>query len=212
MRTHPTPWCVRTQHALKMARKGSSSLAKGKAIAYGPLTRASPRLAAMRARLVANSCPETPVTHAISTPTSSLPIKKCRTFMQAPKEQGVNAISSNHKPEPAPKDANHETTKMDGDEDEDLKEKPKEVPNVEEEEKPDEEDNRVREHLHGEHNPRDHFVNEISESINVLANNDLLRNYRATLVIGTTRSQLQAPLEAAPDHLLQTARPIIAPH
>ncbi|MED6109418.1 hypothetical protein PIB30_033394 [Stylosanthes scabra] len=43
-----------------MARKGSSSLAKGKATAYGPPTQASPRLAAMRARLAASSRPETP--------------------------------------------------------------------------------------------------------------------------------------------------------
>ncbi|MED6153696.1 hypothetical protein PIB30_104601, partial [Stylosanthes scabra] len=90
-------------------------------------------------------------TPAINTPTSSLPIKKrplnkvagegtpkavaksfrrrylriaaiSHTFMQAPMEQGVNAISSDPKPEPAPKDANRETEKMDGDEEEDLKE------------------------------------------------------------------------------------------
>ncbi|MED6149645.1 hypothetical protein PIB30_064533 [Stylosanthes scabra] len=38
-----------------MARNGPSASAKGKAKVYGPPTRASPRLAAMRARLAANT-------------------------------------------------------------------------------------------------------------------------------------------------------------
>ncbi|MED6116725.1 hypothetical protein PIB30_102861 [Stylosanthes scabra] len=127
----------------------------------------------------------TPVTPAINTPTSSLPIKKRplnkvagRTLMQAPKEQGVNAISSDPKPEPALKDANREMAKMNGDKEEDLEEEPKEVPNVEDKGKPEEAGNGAGEHLHGEHDPVTHFANEISESIDVLANNDHLRNLR----------------------------------
>ncbi|MED6116262.1 hypothetical protein PIB30_098481 [Stylosanthes scabra] len=51
-----------------MACIGPSPSAKGKAKAYGPPTRASPRLAAMRARLAANSHPETSAAPVIPTP------------------------------------------------------------------------------------------------------------------------------------------------
>ncbi|MED6112376.1 hypothetical protein PIB30_061168 [Stylosanthes scabra] len=51
-----------------MARNAPSPLAKGKAKVYGPPTRASPRLAAMRARLAANSRPATPDAHATAAP------------------------------------------------------------------------------------------------------------------------------------------------
>ncbi|MED6175337.1 hypothetical protein PIB30_077385 [Stylosanthes scabra] len=193
-----------------MARKGSSPLAKGKGKARGLPTRASPRLVALRSQAAAQNQLGTPVTPAINTPTLSLPIKKrplnkaagegtpkaaakyfrrrylriatiSRTFMQAPKEQGVNAISSDPKLEPAPKDANRETAKMDGDEEEDLKEEPKKVPNVEDEAKLEEAGNGPGEHLHGEYDPVTHFANEISESIDLLANNDHLWNYGGNL-------------------------------
>ncbi|MED6123807.1 hypothetical protein PIB30_052957 [Stylosanthes scabra] len=90
-----------------MARNGPSPSAKGKAKAYGPPTPASPKLAALRARSVANPQPETPTTPAVIAPTPSLPPKKRpsqktagRTFIQAPKEQEVIAVSIDSEPEP----------------------------------------------------------------------------------------------------------------
>ncbi|MED6210191.1 hypothetical protein PIB30_061821 [Stylosanthes scabra] len=50
--------------------------AKGKAKAYGPPTRASPRLTTLRSQAAVQPQPETPVTPGISGPTSSLPPKK----------------------------------------------------------------------------------------------------------------------------------------
>ncbi|MED6116311.1 hypothetical protein PIB30_099126 [Stylosanthes scabra] len=167
-----------------MARKGSFPLAKGKGKAHGLPTRASPRLAALRSQVAAQNQLGTLVTPTINAPTSSLPIKKRplnkaagRTFMLAPREQGVNAISSDPKLGPTLKDANRKTTEMDGDEEEDLKEEPKKVPNVEDEGQPEEVGNGVGKHLHREQDPVTHFANEISESIDVLANNDHLWIY-----------------------------------
>ncbi|MED6149742.1 hypothetical protein PIB30_065538 [Stylosanthes scabra] len=59
-----------------MAWNGLSPSAKGKAKVYGPPTRASHRLAALRSQPVANRQPETPVTPTIGAPTSTLPPKK----------------------------------------------------------------------------------------------------------------------------------------
>ncbi|MED6137817.1 hypothetical protein PIB30_068589 [Stylosanthes scabra] len=53
-----------------MARNGPSPLAKRKGKGYGPPTRESPWLAALRARLAANSYPETPVTPVALAPTA----------------------------------------------------------------------------------------------------------------------------------------------
>ncbi|MED6224574.1 hypothetical protein PIB30_085403 [Stylosanthes scabra] len=51
-----------------LARNGPSPSAKGKDKAYGPLTRVSPRLAALRAQAAANLTPEALVAPAIPTP------------------------------------------------------------------------------------------------------------------------------------------------
>ncbi|MED6200315.1 hypothetical protein PIB30_083864 [Stylosanthes scabra] len=59
-----------------MARNRPCSSAKGKGKAYDPPTRASPRLTALRTQSAVNPLPETPVTPAVITPTSSLPPKK----------------------------------------------------------------------------------------------------------------------------------------
>ncbi|MED6116057.1 hypothetical protein PIB30_096541 [Stylosanthes scabra] len=58
-----------------MDRNGPAPSAKGKAKAYGPPTRASPRLVALRSQSVANPRPEIPVPSNIA-PTPSLPPKK----------------------------------------------------------------------------------------------------------------------------------------
>ncbi|MED6215419.1 hypothetical protein PIB30_113473, partial [Stylosanthes scabra] len=52
-----------------MAHKGSSPSTKGKGKAYGPPTRASSRLAALRSQSAANPPLETPVTPAGIAPT-----------------------------------------------------------------------------------------------------------------------------------------------
>ncbi|MED6113914.1 hypothetical protein PIB30_075261 [Stylosanthes scabra] len=112
-----------------MARNGPSPSANGKAKAYGPPTRAFPRLATLRSQAVANSQLETPVTPANNVPTSSQPPKKRpiqmaisegtskaaarsfrrrsqriaaigRTFFQASEEQEVISVSSDSEPEP----------------------------------------------------------------------------------------------------------------
>ncbi|MED6174435.1 hypothetical protein PIB30_068936, partial [Stylosanthes scabra] len=106
-----------------MAPNGPSPSAKGKGKAYRPPTRASPRLTALRSQSGANPQPKTPVTPVVIAPTPSLPPKKHpiqkaadkgtskaaaqsfrrrsqritaigHTFIQAPKEQEVIAISS----------------------------------------------------------------------------------------------------------------------
>ncbi|MED6137468.1 hypothetical protein PIB30_065298 [Stylosanthes scabra] len=109
--------------------------AKGKAKAYGPPTRASPRIAALRSQSAANPQPETPVTPAVTTPTPTLPPKKRpiqkaagRTFIQTPKEQEVIAISSDSEPELAIKDTIHEIVEMEEDEEEDPEEDSEEAP------------------------------------------------------------------------------------
>ncbi|MED6223309.1 hypothetical protein PIB30_072713 [Stylosanthes scabra] len=110
-----------------MARNGPSPSAKGKDKAYGPPTRASPRLAALRSQKVANSQPEAPIILATNVPSSSLPPKKRpiqkaagkgtskvaaqsflrrsqqisaigRTFFQAFEEQEVIVVSSDFEP------------------------------------------------------------------------------------------------------------------
>ncbi|MED6177734.1 hypothetical protein PIB30_100809 [Stylosanthes scabra] len=79
-----------------MAHSGLSPLAKGKAKAYGPLTRASPRLTPLRSQPVANPHPEALVTPSYyvladrdgpsnTAPTPSLPPKK-RLIQKAPGE------------------------------------------------------------------------------------------------------------------------------
>ncbi|MED6126466.1 hypothetical protein PIB30_078796 [Stylosanthes scabra] len=59
-----------------MACNGPFTSAKGKAKAYGPPTRASPRLATLWSQPAANRHPETPVTLTLGAPTSTLPPKK----------------------------------------------------------------------------------------------------------------------------------------
>ncbi|MED6123254.1 hypothetical protein PIB30_047409 [Stylosanthes scabra] len=112
----------------QMARNRPSPSAKGKANAYGPPTRASPRLTALRSQPAANGQPETPVTPTIGAPTSTLPPKKCpipkktgegtskaasrsfrrrsqriaaigRTFFQEAEKEKVIALSSDSEPE-----------------------------------------------------------------------------------------------------------------
>ncbi|MED6175999.1 hypothetical protein PIB30_083696 [Stylosanthes scabra] len=51
-----------------MARNGPSTSAKGKGKAYGPPTRAFPRLAALRAQAATNPTPETPVAPVVPSP------------------------------------------------------------------------------------------------------------------------------------------------
>ncbi|MED6195770.1 hypothetical protein PIB30_041081, partial [Stylosanthes scabra] len=145
-----------------MARNGPSPSTKGKGKAFGPPTRASPRLAALRSQSAASPQPETPVTPAVIAPTPSLPPKKRpiqkaagegtskaaarsfrrrsqriaaigRTFIQAPKEQEVIAINSYSEPEP-------EIVEKDEDVEEDSEEAPQDagIEEEEEEEDPDE--------------------------------------------------------------------------
>ncbi|MED6201356.1 hypothetical protein PIB30_094146, partial [Stylosanthes scabra] len=54
-----------------MARNRPSLSAKGKTKAYGPPTRASPRLVALRSQSAANSQPEAPVTPAVPGPATA---------------------------------------------------------------------------------------------------------------------------------------------
>ncbi|MED6139567.1 hypothetical protein PIB30_085052 [Stylosanthes scabra] len=79
-------------HLNSMARNGPSPLAKGKAKAYGPPTRAFPRLAALRSQPATNRQPETPVTLTINAPTSTLPPKK-RPIQRAAGEGTLKAAS-----------------------------------------------------------------------------------------------------------------------
>ncbi|MED6224575.1 hypothetical protein PIB30_085404 [Stylosanthes scabra] len=58
-------------YAPMMARNGPSRSAKGKAKAYGPPTRASPRLAALRAQVATIPTLEAPVAPAVPTPPST---------------------------------------------------------------------------------------------------------------------------------------------
>ncbi|MED6139382.1 hypothetical protein PIB30_083291 [Stylosanthes scabra] len=145
-----------------MARNGPSPSAKGKAKAYGPPTRASPMLAALRSQPAANPQPETPVTPTISAPTSSLlpkkrPTQKAvgegtskaaaqsfkrrslriaaigRTFFQPPKNQEAITNSSDTEPEP-------EKVEEAEDMEEDPEEDPVETPQGAEIEEEDEED------------------------------------------------------------------------
>ncbi|MED6137649.1 hypothetical protein PIB30_066918 [Stylosanthes scabra] len=166
MRTHPTPWFVRTQHALKMARNKPHPSTKGKAKAYVPPTRAFPRLVVLRSQPAANPQHETPVTPTISAPTSSLPPKKRpiqkaagegtstiaaqsfrrrsqriaaigRTFFQAPKVQEVISVSSDSEPE---SEMVKEAEDVEEDPKEDAVEAPQEVGIEEEGEEDPEED------------------------------------------------------------------------
>ncbi|MED6194583.1 hypothetical protein PIB30_029961 [Stylosanthes scabra] len=120
------------------------------------ITHHSPRLVALRSQEAAHLQPQAPVTPAISTPTSRLPLKKrpiqreagegtskvvatssrrrsqrlttlSRTFHLAPKEQEVIAISSDSEPEPALKEASNGVAGKDETEDK-PGEDPKEVP------------------------------------------------------------------------------------
>ncbi|MED6152610.1 hypothetical protein PIB30_093654 [Stylosanthes scabra] len=68
-----------------MARNGPSASAKGKAKAYGPPTRASPRLAALRSQAAINSQPEAPVTPAVL----ALAIAKWTARMSPPKKRPI---------------------------------------------------------------------------------------------------------------------------
>ncbi|MED6126541.1 hypothetical protein PIB30_079498 [Stylosanthes scabra] len=75
-----------------MARNTPSPSAK----AYGPPTRASRRLAALRSQPAANPQPETLVTPTISAPTSSLPPKK-RPIQKAVGEGTSKAVAQSLK-------------------------------------------------------------------------------------------------------------------
>ncbi|MED6116622.1 hypothetical protein PIB30_101925 [Stylosanthes scabra] len=123
-----------------MARNGLSPSAKGKAKAFGPLTRASPRLVALRSQPAANPQPETPVTPTISAPTSSLPPKK-RPIQKGGRRRHLQSCSeflpSDSEPEP---EMVKETEDVEEDPEEDPVEEPEEAWIEEEDEEDPKED------------------------------------------------------------------------
>ncbi|MED6164021.1 hypothetical protein PIB30_085589 [Stylosanthes scabra] len=186
-----------------MDRNGPSPSTKGKGKAFGPPTRASPRLAALRSQPGAKPQPETPATPTISAPASSLPPKKCqiqkkagegtskaaalsfrrrsqriaaigRTFFHTPTEQKIIALSSESEPEH--KLAGKEEGLEEAHQDAGLEEQ-------EEEEDPEEDPKKVS------------AKRMISQTTGPLG----------------TQNQPTALLEAAQDLLQQTSRRMIAP-
>ncbi|MED6126191.1 hypothetical protein PIB30_075975 [Stylosanthes scabra] len=190
-----------------MACNGPSPSAKGKAKAYEPLTRASPRLAALRSQAVANSQPEAPVTPATNVPTSSLPPKKrliqkaaskgtprlqhdpsagdpSRTFFQASEEQEVITVSSDSEPE-------SEMVKEVEEVEEDPEEDPVEAPQgagIEEEDEEDPEEDPMEE------NAAEEVVREEDDFVDYWAlvrsdsENSVGKDYRFTANAGPANS------------------------
>ncbi|MED6174279.1 hypothetical protein PIB30_067600 [Stylosanthes scabra] len=157
-----------------MAGDKPSSPAKGKAKAYGPPTRASSRLVALRSQSAANPQPETPVTPAVIAPTPSLPPKK-RHIQKAAGEgtskaaaQSFRRQSHNSKPEPAIKDTIRKIVDMDEDEEEDLEEDLEEAP----------QDAEVEEHEEEEEDPEEDLEEESAAKL-VLHGEDDFANYWA---------------------------------
>ncbi|MED6221885.1 hypothetical protein PIB30_059112 [Stylosanthes scabra] len=103
----------------QIARKGSSPLAKGKAIAYGPPTRTSPRLAAMRACLAANSRPEIP--DAPVTPAPPIARRTARISVKYYSMKLVDrdgpSLATNHTPIEIDSDSEEEDPEEDPEED-----------------------------------------------------------------------------------------------
>ncbi|MED6114954.1 hypothetical protein PIB30_085470 [Stylosanthes scabra] len=166
-----------------MACKGPSPTAKGKGKAYGPPTRASPRLAALRSQSATKPQPETPVTptccHCAKTELAS----QETSYPKAPKEQEVIAVSSDSEPEPeiagenedvgedpeeGPGEA-HQDTEM---EEEEEEEDPKEDP---------EEENVAEEGVHEEDDFADHWALVRSDSEDSIGNDYRFWNYDGDL-------------------------------
>ncbi|MED6173582.1 hypothetical protein PIB30_060899 [Stylosanthes scabra] len=238
-----------------------SPSAKEKAKAFGPPTRASPRLAALRSQSAVNSQPETPVIPAVPAPatakrtarmfvksysmklvyrdgpsnivpTPSFPPKKRLIQKEAGESTSKATVQSFRKqsqriaalgrPSPnAPKDDSelelaledtvHEIVEMDEEVEEDPEEDPEEAPQnagIEEEEEEDpeedpEEESAAEEVLCGEDNYVDYWALVDFESENAVGDDPRFWNYDGDL--------LEALLGAAPTHLQQTTRHMIAP-
>ncbi|MED6158100.1 hypothetical protein PIB30_029535 [Stylosanthes scabra] len=156
MRTHQEKPC--------MARNGPSSSAKGKGKVYGPPTRASPRLAALRAQATANGVPEAPTIPVASGPPrlSRKLRRRVKYFMErkqlAPRDAPLNIASSSTNPanissdsekeklEEEPKEENPEEENSKEDSGEESEEVPKYVPGAE----PIEEELKIPEYVPGE--------------------------------------------------------------
>ncbi|MED6133468.1 hypothetical protein PIB30_028534 [Stylosanthes scabra] len=129
-----------------MARNEPSPSDKGKAKAYGPPTRASPRLAALRSQPAANPQTETPVTPTISASTSSMLPKK-RPTQKVVGEGTSKAATQSFKSDPEPEPEKVEEAE---DMEEDPEEDPVEAPQgtgIEEEDEEDPEEDPMEENV-----------------------------------------------------------------
>ncbi|MED6138411.1 hypothetical protein PIB30_074010 [Stylosanthes scabra] len=171
-----------------MARGEPSPSAKGKAKAYAPSNRTSPRLAVLRAK-ASPSSPTPPPSPTSSLPqNTNFPSRSGRITTRggpstvAPKEKVVIEISSDTEPDPKLEDTIREVVEMDEDREEDPEEDSEEAPQdakVEEnpEEDPEEKQDEVEEHFRGEDDYKDYWQLEDSESENVLGDDPRFGNY-----------------------------------
>ncbi|MED6189413.1 hypothetical protein PIB30_095742 [Stylosanthes scabra] len=170
--------CIRTHQSRCIARCGPSPSAKGKAKAYSPPTRASPRLAVLRAKASPHSpTPSLPPKRhhipaialvsplAMGNNTSKISAKHIRrrsqriadrggTSTSAPKEKVVIAISSDFELEPKLEDTIREVVEMDEDPEEKLKEEPQ-VAEVEED--PEEDSEEAEDEVEGQFRREDDY-------------------------------------------------------
>ncbi|MED6158811.1 hypothetical protein PIB30_036224 [Stylosanthes scabra] len=124
-----------------MDRNGPSPSAKGKAKAYGHPTRASPRLAALRAQVATNLTPEAPVVPAVPVPpttrrTARISVKYYSMkladmggpFNVAPADNDPIEVSSDSESELKPEDTIKNLVEMEEEPEEDPEEDPGEDP------------------------------------------------------------------------------------